>query len=130
MDLSKLTAENEWVDIFHPEFGEVGVRFNVCAPFSRLHNSKTSRIAPQVMGEDSEVEDKSRAWEILQAESIVIDWDGIEESGKKIDFTPEKCSEVLRDERYHWMVSQVLEHLNKKKGYLLTIQRRFSHLLK
>lgn len=130
MDLSKLVSEDEWIDIYHPSLGEVGVRFKVCSPFSRSHNANTSRIAPDIMGSGSDVEDKSRAWEILQAESIIVGWEGIEEGGEQIPYSKEKCAEIVRDERYHWMVSQVLEHLNKKKGYLLTMQNRFSHLLK
>jgi len=128
MKLSALGTDNETIIPLHPEMGEVGVTFVVCSPFSREHNASTSRLAPELLSGDG---DKTRNWEIFQAESVMVGWTGLEdEDDKPLEFSKEECSKLFRDERYHWMVSQVLEHIAKKKGYLQTISNRFAHLSK
>lgn len=127
MNLNELKAQSEVITPLHPELGDVGVTFTVCSPFSREFNAATSRIAPELL-KDSD--DYARDWEIFQAESLMLDWSGIEDGDEPLAFSPEKCSELFRDPDYHWMVSQLLEHISKKKGYLQTISNRFAHLRK
>lgn len=123
MNLSDLKAESEEIAPLHPELGDVGVVFTVCSPFSREHNTNTSRLSRELLKES---EDYQRDWEVFQAESLVVGWTGIDD----LEFSKENLSKVFRDPSYHWMVSQVCEHISKKKGYLQTISQRFAHLLK
>lgn len=127
MNLADLKAVSEEIAPLHPELGEVGISFTVCSPFSREHNSATSRLSKELLKES---DDYQRDWEIFQAESLVTGWSGIDEDGKPLEFSKEKLSEIFRNPDYHWMVSQVCEHISKKKGYLQTISQRFAHLLK
>lgn len=127
MKLSDLKATSETITPLHPELGEVGVTFTVCSPFSREHNAATSRLAGELLKNS---EDYARDWEVFQAEALVIGWSGIEDGDEPLEFSREKLSELFRNPDYHWMVSQVCEHISKKKGYLQTISQRFSHLLK
>lgn len=122
MKLTELSAKSEEITPLHPELGEVGVTFTVCSPFSREHNANTSRLSRELLKES---EDYQRDWEIFQAESLVIGWTGIDD----LEFSQENLTKVFRDPDYHWMVSQVCEHISKKKGYLQTISQRFAHLL-
>lgn len=125
MNLNDLKAKSEVITPLHPELGDVGVTFTVCSPFSREHNAATSRLAAELLRNS---EDYARDWEVFQAEALVIGWAGIEDGDSPLEFSREKLSELFRDPDYHWMVSQVCEHISKKKGYLQTISQRFAHL--
>ena len=129
MKLGDLTAQNETISPLHPSLGEVeGLTFTVCSPFSREYNRNTARIHSELFSDEF---DQGDAWQIFQAEAIMVGWSGIEDDdGKPVEFTKEECSKVFRNPDFAWMVAAVNEHLSKKKGYLQTITRRLDDTLK
>ncbi len=128
MKLADLKTTTEVITPLHPALGDVGVKFNVCSPFSREHNAATARLHGEIFSDKSELEDTVK-WDIYQAEAVMVGWSGIEnEDGTPMEFNAQNLAELFRNPDLYWMVQQVGEYLSKKKGYLQTMLNRLKDL--
>ena len=120
MRLSELRTENEVIDILHPEFGDVGIKFTVCSPMSREFTVRSSHLS-QISTEDEPL----AAWVVNQSIAAVVDWVGVDnDNDQPIPFTKEECEKLLKKPDYFWIASCIDGHLGKKKGYMQMLTNR------
>ncbi|QDP60558.1 MAG: hypothetical protein Unbinned338contig1000_51 [Prokaryotic dsDNA virus sp.] len=55
--------------------------------------------------------------EIALCISATTGWSNLDMGGKSLPFSPARCSEILNDPNYVWIVSQVYDHGAKRRNF-------------
>jgi len=99
-----------------------GLRFKIARVGNKLtqerfqKNTGLMALASRRRGGSTEKDDA--AWRKIAADTIVRDWEGLEDSkGKVLKFTPKRCLDIFEDPETRHILGWVLDCAQEEEGY-------------